>query len=245
MENIIEIFGRDYLYITKEQADYLEFYRAESFLGKIDANTCESECYKKIFPEDKEFQKEIFGVVKRFQSIEVGVIWVANHQKRTLTYDGIRSMRVAEALKYLGNEDYPLLITEQEYKNIIKYYSKYFGTYFYRPERKNSDFKETISKGEFQYAKQVIEEYNEQLLETRRARKPKFGDAVITLAHEYGRYIGQGQALFKDSDADNYILKRDLVDMDIDWRIKDNCDMPSDADLISYMRDNNWVFANN
>lgn len=245
-EETLNIFGRDYLFITREQADHLENFRADSFLGNIDANTCEKKCYCIVFPEEKVKHKEqFFGVIKKFRDYEVGTIWIANHEKKTLTYDGLRSMRVADALKYLGSEDYPLLITEQEYKDIIKYYSKIFGAYFYRPQYfKTADSTIIISEQECQHAKQVIEEHNEQLLERRRKRKPKFGDAVITLANEDARYIGHGQALFKDSDADNYILKRDLIDMDIDWSMKDNCDLPSDSDLVNYMRDNNWTFAN-
>lgn len=236
----IEIFGRKYLFITMAEADTLENFRIESFLGTIDANTCERNCYLFIFTDKVlDDQRDISGLIKKLgPERECGAIWVANHQKQTLTYDGIRSMRTIESIRLIGAPDYPCLISREEYENFIKYYSHFFGPFFHRIEGVDN-----ISKPEFENAQYIVEEYNKQVLTKRRARKPKFGDFVITLDGQYGRYIGSGQAL---SISNITPLKRDLIDIDIEWIDKLSVLgkkplLPTDSDIINYIRDNNWT----
>lgn len=235
-EEKIEIFGRQYQFITRAQAENLENLRADSFLGKIDANTCERECYNVIFNGESIGPfSNIFGVIKRFQGMDTGSIWIANHSKQTLTYDGIRNIRIAETLKYIGNEEYPFLISREEYENFIKYYSKYFGPYVYRHKGIG------VSEQEFQNAQETIRDYNVQLLIQRRNREPKFGDTVRTIGGEIARYIGKNQAAFTQRDSTFYCVKRDLVDMDVDWKKSDDEVLPNDKDLVEFLKNNNWL----
>lgn len=237
----IEIIGRKYKLLTMAEAEHLEFLRQDCFIGRIDANTCETECYSHIFHslETKE-QNEISGVVRGFRHCghygDIGVIWVANHSKKTLTYDGIRSMKVAMDMKQIGNPEYPTLISREEYLNFIKYYSKFFGTFAYKEPGAE------VSKEEVEVARKIVLDYNTQEILKRRARKPKFGDFVRTLCGEPGRYIGQNQAIFIKELVlgDKSELSRDIVDMDDSWIKSDDEFLPTDADLINFIRDNNW-----
>lgn len=127
MENKVEIFGRNYQFITKAQAEAFEDYRVQSFLGNIDANTCERKCYEYFFGVDYENSNyAIHGLIKRYMHNDTGVFWIINHNKQTITYDGIRSMRIAAILKYIADEDCPCLISKEEFDSINKRYSKYF-----------------------------------------------------------------------------------------------------------------------
>lgn len=227
----IDILGRNYMLITRAEAEHLEFLRQDSFLGAIDANTCESESYKFIFTDG--ISQNVTGVIKRNsgQFIDLGTVWVANHLRKTLTYDGVRSLRIAEALKYL-NDEYPCLLGKKEYEDLITYYSKFFGPFFNR--NKNNE----VSEEEFITAKETIEVYETQLLYKRRARKPKFGDVVRCACSASGRYIGNGQAIFVSAMCNE--ISRDLVDMDADWNSINDI-IPSDSDLVKFLKENDCI----
>jgi hypothetical protein len=129
MKDSVEIFGRNYQFITKAQAETFEDYRVKSFLGNIDANTCERKCYEYYFGVDFDSENlnyAIHGLIKRYMHNDTGVFWIINHNKQTITYDGIRSMRIAAILKYISDEDCPCLISKEEFDSINKRYSKYF-----------------------------------------------------------------------------------------------------------------------
>ena len=238
--DIENIMGKSYLYITKAQADELEYLRFNSFDGIIDANTCEKEAYKIIFSEkfksENDFNK-IYAVAKEInfhgERGSFGATWVANHSKETLSYDGIRSLRLAEQLRYMHSENPPLL-GASEFKDLVIYLSKYYGVFYYRPENK-------ISNEEFEAAKKTIELYEKQLLLERRKREPKLGDMVVCTSGCIGRYIGFDRygnryAILK-SDTTKKISK-DLVDMDVAWENKNCFPLPTDTDLLNFLRDN-------
>lgn len=103
MEDRIEIFGRNYQFIAEAQAYVFEDFRMLSFTGQIDANTCERRCYEHFFGEDYENtgnKDEVFGLIKRYQGRDTGIIWIVNHMRKSITYDGLRNMRLAESLTY-------------------------------------------------------------------------------------------------------------------------------------------------
>jgi hypothetical protein len=125
MKDSVDILGRNYQFVTKAQAETFEDYRVQSFLGNIDANTCERKCYEYYF-DSENLNYAIHGLIKRYMHNDTGVFWIINHNKQTITYDGIRSMRIAAILKYIADEDCPCLISKEEFDSINKRYSKYF-----------------------------------------------------------------------------------------------------------------------
>ena len=128
MEDRIDILGRNYQFLTPHQAEVFEDFRMLSFTGQIDANTCERRCYEHLFGPDYQSpggKEELYGLIKRYQGRDTGVTWIVNHMRKTVTYDGIRNMRLAETLKFIGDEDYPCLISKNEFDGINKKYSKY------------------------------------------------------------------------------------------------------------------------
>lgn len=130
MEDRIEIFGRNYQFITPHQAEVFEDFRMLSFTGQIDANTCERKCYEHFFGQDYENpggKEELYGLIKRYQGRDTGVIWIVNHLRKSITYDGLRSMKLAESLKYIVDDEYPFLLSKGEFDSINKKYSKYFN----------------------------------------------------------------------------------------------------------------------
>lgn len=233
---VIKIFDRNFMYITRAQADTLEYLRYDSFNGKIDANTCESEAYKFIFDDNTPTHKdgEIFGLVKRVHHMDVGTIWIANHTKKTITYDGIRSIRLADELRHMSSEN-PPLISLDEFRSLVEHCSKYFGVFYYRPENK-------ISIEEFEAAKKTIELYEAQLLFERRSRAPVLGDLVVCINGVQGRYIGKGQAIYtSDYLKSRKEVERDLVDMDVAWENKHSLPLPTDKDVLEYINKNKWL----
>jgi len=242
--DIENILGRNYLFITRAKAEELESLRFNSFDGVIDANTCEKEAYKIIFSEKfkSEFKSEndftkIYGVAKEInfhgERGSLGTMWVANHSKETLSYDGIRSLRLAEQLRHIHSEN-PPLIGASEFKDLVVYLSKYYGVFYYRPDNK-------ILNEEYEAAKKTIELYEKQLLVERWKREPKLGDTVVCTSGVVGRYIGLDRygnkyAILK-SDTTKEISK-DLVDMDVDWVNKHSFPLATDTDLLNFLRDN-------
>lgn len=240
--DIENILGRDFLIITRAQAEELENLRFNSFNGTIDANTCEKESYKFIFSEkfkaENNFNK-IYGVARDInlhgERGNIGTTWVANHSKETLSYDGIRSLRLAEQLRYMHSEN-PPLIGANEFRDLVIHLSKYYGVFYYRPDNK-------ILNEEYEAAKKTIELYEKQLLVERWKREPKLGDTVICKSGVFGRYIGLDRygnkyAILK-SDSTKKISK-DLVDMDVDWENKHCLPLPTDTDLLNFLRDNKY-----
>lgn len=130
MEDRVEIFGRNYQFITPHQAEVFEDFRMLSFTGQIDANTCEKQCYESFFGRDYENQggkEDISGLIKRFYGRDTGVFWIVNHFRKSITYDGLRSMKLAESLKHIVDDEYPFLLSKSEFDSINKKYSKYFN----------------------------------------------------------------------------------------------------------------------
>ena len=75
MAETVNIFGRNYLFISRADADYLENHRMACFSGRIDANTCELNCYSHIYQNnDKKFNENISGVIRRMSHIDVGTM---------------------------------------------------------------------------------------------------------------------------------------------------------------------------
>lgn len=95
--------------------------------------------------------------------------------------------------------------------------------------------KMNITREQRDAAAEVVRLYHEQIIEERRQRNPLFGDTVRCLNGCLGRYIGIGQALFYESDSDGEI-NRDLVEMESDCGNPLNLPLPSDADLIDFLR---------
>jgi len=238
--DIETILGRDYLIITRAQADELEHLRFNSFDGIIDANTCEHEAYNFIFSEELQSQRnanKIYGVIKDMnfhgERGSMGTTWIANHSKKTLSYDGLRSLRLAEQLKYMHSANPPLL-GASEFRDLVIHLSKYYGVFYYRPDNK-------ILNEEYEAAKKTIELYEKQLLTDRKKREPKLGDMVVCTSGCIGRYIGFDRfgdryAILK-SDTTKKISK-DLVDMDVAWENKHCFPLPTDTDLLNFLRDN-------
>lgn len=222
-----DFFGRKYYCIPKAINDYLLALRQNCFEGIIDANTCQTESYKVLIEKDYVHPQNIYFLVKRNPAFDVCFMWVVNSKAKTVHFEGARSLRVAETLKHLS-PDSPFLFTKEEYETLIELHFKYYGPYFFRPDNKK------IPQSEFKYCQEVIEKYHNQVLEERRMRQPKFGDIVRTLSGSLARYIGKNQALIKE----NSELKRDLIDMDVDWTANDSI-LPSDADLIEYIKESN------
>jgi hypothetical protein len=227
-----DIFGRSYMYITRAQAEHLENLRIHSFSSMISADDAEKECYEIIFGKEYDNKNEsITGVIKRIQHIDSGIFWIANHSKKTLTYDGIRSFRLAEQLKFYFTDEYPCLISMDEYRNIIKHYSKTYGTFFHRPNNK-------ISPMEAEYAEETLRLYQEQILNERRSRKPEFGDVVRCTNGNLGRYVGENQALYiRPFNGD---VETDSIDFDIDWENSKDDNLPTDTHLVNYVKKNIW-----
>lgn len=230
-----DILGRRYKYINQHQTEQLYSLRVDLINGHIDANECEHKSYKIIFEFENIHTTEFEGVASRLShNFESGSFWVANHNKQTLTFDGLRSMRHADVLKEIGGEN-PPLISKREYDEFIEFYSKFYGIYL----PKKNVTKEEITKLEFEYAQEIVKLFREQELERRRSRKPILGEIVITLDGSIGRYIGNGQAIYKEEN-NSQTFKRDLVDKDVDWP-KEVDGIPTEKDVLEYINKNKWI----
>ena len=99
--------------------------------------------------------------------------------------------------------------------------------------------KTKITKEQYESAKELMQIFEEQIIEERKARVPKFGDTVRCLCTTLGRYIGNGQALYISSMTND--IFRDLIDMEASWENAHSLPLPTDTELIEGVRANDWI----
>lgn len=231
--------GRKYFLINKSTEDELHCIRHKTFEGLMDAQQCAEEGYKIILKANggETFCSDnIFYLHYSYRHTDVGCLWVVNNDKQIVIYEGIRSFRVADKMKYFSTDN-PYLFTKDEYESLIELHFKYYGPYFFR--QSHTTLGERISKSEVKYCEDIIKKYNEQVLQERRIRQPKFGDTVRGISGILGRFIGKGQILMKNNDN----LIRDLIDMEADWgeEMKVTCAYPTDSEMVQYLKESQFL----